>query len=376
DCVSSLPDGFVGTASTAGCPVAACENPDRKLYGVQFHPNAEATEQGREILQNFFFNICHASGDYHLGDYVDREIAKIRDQVGNERVLLALSGGVDSSVCAAILSRAIPGQTVCIFVDHGFMRLNEADEVEAAFAGRDLQFIRVNAQERFLGRLKGVTDPERKRKLVGEEFIRVFEEEAGKLGDIKFLGQGTIYPDVIESGGKHGDTVKSHHNVGGLPENLKFAELVEPLYTLFKNEVREIGRLLGLPASLTERQPFPGPGLSVRVMGEVTKEKLDVLREADRIVLEEFAKLRDRPQQYFAIYTGARSTGVRDGRRTYGCVIAVRAVATADFMTAKAAEIPYETLRRVSSRIAGEVEGVGRVVYDITDKPPGTVEWE
>jgi GMP synthase (glutamine-hydrolysing) len=376
DQVAFLPDGFTAIAKTKDCPYAACENPSDKLYGVQFHPETEHTDNGNMILENFLYRICGASGDYRLDDYIESQVREIRERVGGERVLLALSGGVDSSVCASLLSKAIPGQLTCIFVDHGFMRENEGDEIERAFSSQQLNFIRVNAQSRFLNRLKGVTDPEEKRKRIGEEFIRVFEEEAGKLGDIPFLAQGTIYPDVIESGGKLGDVIKSHHNVGGLPENLAFAEVIEPLRGLFKDEVRVLGRKLGLPSRLTERQPFPGPGLAVRVMGEVTEEKLAVVRRADAIMCEEIEKLKNRPQQYFAVYTGAHSVGVKGDHRTYDGIIALRAVNTRDFMTCDYTPLPHKVLSRIATRITNEIPQVSRVVYDITSKPPATVEWE
>ncbi len=376
DRVVALPNGFSGSAQTESCPYAAFEAPGRKLYGVQFHPETEHSEAGSAVLRNFLYRVCGAAGDYHLDGYIESQIRQIREKVGDQRILLALSGGVDSSVCASLLSRAVPGQLTCIFVDHGCMRMDEGDEIERAFANQDLRLIRVNAQDRFLAKLKGVTDPEVKRKRIGEEFIRVFEEEALKLGDVPFLAQGTIYPDIVESGGELGATIKSHHNVGGLPETLSFTDLVEPLAGLFKDEVRVMGRKLGLPKSLVERQPFPGPGLAVRVMGEVTKEKLDLLRLADRIVRQEIDKLKNRPQQYFAIYTDARSVGVKDDRRTYDNVIAVRAVMTTDFMTCEYAALPHRLLGRIASRITGEIEAVSRVVYDITSKPPGTVEWE
>jgi len=376
DFVSRLPEGFAVSATTADCPNAACEDPARKLFGVQFHPETEHTEDGRKILKNFLFGVCGARGDYRLDDYIETQVKNIRQKAGDKKVLLALSGGVDSSVCAALLSRAIPGQLTCIFVDHGFMRHNEGDEIEKVFSARDLNFIRVNAQDRFLAKIKGVTDPEQKRKIIGDEFARVFEEEAAKLGDIPFLAQGTIYPDVIESGGKLGATIKSHHNVGGLPENLSFKEVIEPLSGLFKDEVRVLGRKLGLPRSLTERQPFPGPGLAIRVMGEVTKEKLEIVRAADRIMCEEIGKLRRKPQQYFAVYTGARSVGVKGDARTYDSVIALRAVNTSDFMTCSYAALSHKTLSRIASRITSEISSVSRVVYDITSKPPATVEWE
>jgi GMP synthase (glutamine-hydrolysing) len=311
-----------------------------------------------------------------LDGYINTQINQIRQKVGREKVLLALSGGVDSSVCASLLSKAIPGQLICIFVDHGFMRLHEADQVEEVFSKRRLRFIRVNAQKRFLTRLKGVTDPEIKRKLIGEEFIRVFEEEAAKLGDIPFLAQGTIYPDIIESGDKKNAAIKSHHNVGGLPKNLSFTGLVEPLSGLYKDEVRVLGKKLGLPAFLVNRQPFPGPGLAVRVLGEVTKEKLDILRRADAIFREELDSRKKRPNQYFAVLTNTLSVGVKKGKRTFEPVVALRAVITEDFMACEYAPLPHKLLSRISARITGEIPAVCRVVYDITSKPPATVEWE
>lgn len=376
DYVSRLPEGFLGTALTKDCPYAACENPKAKLYGVQFHPEVELTDLGRDIIRNFLYRVCKASGDYNLDDYIEKQVKKIRQEVGDEKVILALSGGVDSSVCASLLSKAIPGQLYCIFVDHGFMRYKEGDQIEKVFSKYDLKFIRVNAQQRFLNKIKGVTDPERKRKLIGEEFIRVFEEEAAKLGDIRILAQGTIYPDVIESGGNIGAVIKSHHNVGGLPKNLAFTRIIEPLSGLFKDEVRMLGRKLGLPEILTERQPFPGPGLAIRVMGEVTQEKLEVLRMADHIMCEEIGKLKKKPQQYFAVYTGAYSVGVKGDDRTYDGVIALRAVNTSDFMTCRYTHLPHRVLERISTRITNEIRSVSRVVYDITSKPPATVEWE
>jgi len=375
DAVTNLPEGFRITAKSACC-IAACENKEKKLYAVQFHPETKHTKGGRDIIKRFLYDICGASGDYKLDDYIKTQIKQIREKAGDKKVLLALSGGVDSSVCAGLLSKAIPGQLTCIFVDHGLMRLNEGDEIEHAFAKRDLDFIRVNAQSRFLAKLEGVTDPEIKRKIIGEEFIRVFEEESATLGDIPFLAQGTIYPDVVESGGKHGAVIKSHHNVGGLPENLKFSEIIEPLSRLFKDEVRELGRRLKLPASIVNRQPFPGPGLAIRVMGEVTEEKLDVLRRADAILREELDALKQRPNQYFCVMTGTRSVGVKGDDRTYDYVIAVRAVTTDDFMTCEYAPLPHKLLSRISSRITGEIPQASRVVYDITSKPPATVEWE
>ncbi|MDR0272265.1 MAG: glutamine-hydrolyzing GMP synthase [Clostridiales bacterium] len=340
-----------------------------------FHPESVQTKDGQLFMRNFLYDTCGATGQYKLKNYTDSQIQKIRQTVGDQRVLLALSGGVDSSVCAAILAKAIPDRLTCIFVDHGFMRHNEGDEIEEIFSNRNLNFIRVNAAERFLKKLKGVTDPEQKRKIIGEEFIRVFEEEAKKLGKIPFLAQGTIYPDIVESG-VYGTMVKSHHNVGGLPENLDFDHLIEPLSMLFKNEVREIGRRhLKLPANLVQRQPFPGPGLAVRVMGEVTREKLEILRMADFIFREEIEKVTARPSQYFAVLTDTFSVGIKGETRTYDRVVALRAVKTDDFMTCSAFRVPHQTLERAASRITSEVPLVSRVVYDVTSKPPGTIEW-
>ena len=375
DSVKRLPKGFKRTATTDTC-IAACENAAKKLYCVQFHPETKHTDGGRDILRRFLYDICGAAGDYRLTDYIDTQTRKIREKVRDQNVLLALSGGVDSSVCASLLSRAIPGQLTCIFVDHGFMRLNEGDEIEAVFSKQDLRFIRVNAQKRFISKLEGVSDPETKRKLIGGEFIRVFEEEAKKLGDIPFLAQGTIYPDIVESGGEYGAVIKSHHNVGGLPENLAFTEVVEPLSGLFKNEVRVLGKKLGLPASLVNRQPFPGPGLAIRIMGEITEQKLDIIRKADAILREEIDALKTRPDQYFAVLTDTRSVGVKGDDRTYDPVVAIRAVTTDDFMTCGYAQLSHKTLGRISTRITNEIRPVSRVVYDITSKPPATVEWE
>jgi GMP synthase (glutamine-hydrolysing) len=375
DIVTRLPEGFRITAKSADC-VAACENAAKKLYGVQFHPETKHTDGGREMLRRFLYDVCGASGDYKLDGFLETQIGRIQKTVGDNKVLLALSGGVDSSVCASLLSKAIPGQLTCIFVDHGLMRLNEGDEIEQVFSKQNLRFIRVNAQKRFLDKLEGVTDPEVKRKIIGGEFISVFEEESAKLGDIPFLAQGTIYPDVVESGGKHGAVIKSHHNVGGLPEKLKFTGIIEPLSRLFKDEVRALGRKLGLPPSLVNRQPFPGPGLAIRVMGNVTQEKLDVLRRADAILREELDAMKNRPNQYFCVLTDTRSVGVKGDDRTYNHVIAVRAVKTDDFMTCEYASLTHKVLNRISSRITGEIPSASRVVYDITSKPPATVEWE
>jgi len=357
--------------------IIAAGEPTVDLFGLSIPVmRISCTHTAKDELHNFLFNACGAKGEYKLEDYIDRQVELIRQTVGTQKVLLALSGGVDSSVCAALLSKAIPGQLTCVFVDHGLMRLGEGDSIEAIFSKHDLDFIRVNAADRFLGKLKGVTDPEQKRKIIGEEFIRIFEEEAKKLGRIPFLAQGTIYPDIVESGGVHGETIKSHHNVGGLPDNLDFDQLVEPLSGLFKNEVRKIGIMLGLPPALVNRQPFPGPGLAVRVMGEVTFAKLEILRRADAIVREELDNLDPRPSQYFAVLTDTFSVGVKDGQRTYDPVLAIRAVNTQDFMTVTYTPVPHDVLGKMADRISGEVDGVSRVVYDISSKPPGTVEWQ
>ncbi|MDD4840215.1 MAG: glutamine-hydrolyzing GMP synthase [Clostridia bacterium] len=377
DRVSKLPKGFKITSSTKNCPVAAMENKEKNIYSVQFHPEVERTEHGKEILHNFVFDICGAVADYSMDDYIENQIKEIREKVGNERVVLGLSGGVDSSVCAALIGKAIGEQLTCIFVDHGMMRKNEGDEIEKEFSTHNINFVRVNAGPRFLAKLEGVADPEKKRKIIGTEFVRVFEEEAKKCG-AKFLAQGTIYPDVIESGAKNSANIKSHHNVGGLPKDMGFIGLVEPLRGLFKDEVRVLGRKLGLSVKLVERQPFPGPGLAVRIIGDITEAKLVILKEADSIFCMEVEKLplAKRPHQYFAVLTGMRSVGVMGDCRTYDYTIAVRAVTTTDFMTAEYAPLPHKLLGRVSSRIANEVNGASRVVYDITGKPPATIEWE
>lgn len=375
DQVTKLPVGFKSVAHTVSCENAAIENAGKKLYGFQFHPEVESTPNGTAMIRSFLYSVCGAKGDYDLNNLEQQLIADVKKQVGDAHVLLALSGGVDSSVCAALLSKALPGQLHCIFVDHGLMRKDEGNQVESAFKNRDLDFIRVNAQDRFLKALAGVTDPEQKRKIIGTEFVRVFEDESKKLPNVKFLAQGTIYPDVIESGGSKAATIKSHHNVGGLPKNMKFEGIVEPLRSLFKDEVRALGRQLGLPRKFVERQPFPGPGLAVRIMGEITPEKLEILREADAIFREEAARHRIKADQYFAVLTDTRSVGVVGDFRTYNYAIALRAVRTSDFMTCEYAPISHKVLGTVSSRIVNEVKGAGRVVYDITGKPPATIEW-
>jgi GMP synthase (glutamine-hydrolysing) len=379
DYISTPPQGFRTTAFTASCPCAAMCDEGRKLYGVQFHPEVTHTEYGTQILRNFLYGICGCTGDWSVEDYAERTIEEYRVKLSGKKVLLALSGGVDSSVAAALLSRAIGSDLTCVFVDHGLLRKDEGDMVERTFgSGYGLNFVRVNAQERFISKLAGVTEPEKKRKIIGEEFIRVFEDEAKKLGRIDVLAQGTIYPDVIESGKGDSAVIKSHHNVGGLPDVISFESIAEPLRDLFKDEVRKVGTMLGIPHELVWRQPFPGPGLAVRVMGEVTAEKLSVLREADAIFREEVGKLglENAPDQYFAVLTDTRSVGVMGDARTYGYVVALRAVTTDDFMTAEWTKLPLEVLERASGRITNEVHGVSRVVYDISSKPPATVEWE
>lgn len=378
DYIAQLPDGFSVTASTTDCPCAAMEDAARRLYAVQFHPEVMHTENGAHMLHNFLFRICGCAGDWQMDSFVDGAVAAICDQIGDRRVLCGLSGGVDSSVAAVMVAKAVGRQLTCIFVDHGLLRKDEGDLVEQTFTQNyDIQFIRVNAADRFLDKLAGVTDPEQKRKIIGEEFIRVFEEEADKLGDVDFLVQGTIYPDVIESGSDKAAVIKSHHNVGGLPERMNL-RLCEPLRALFKDEVRRAGLELGLPYEMVWRQPFPGPGLAVRCIGALTRERLQILREADAIFREEIAKAKlDRAiHQYFAVLTDMRSVGVMGDSRTYDYTVALRAVETSDFMTADWARIPYDVLATVSGRIVNEVKGVNRVVYDVTSKPPATIEWE
>ncbi len=376
DYVAELPKGCKTVAKTRDCSCAAFENTEKQFYAVQFHPEVQHTPKGKEMLKNFVFNVCGAKGDYNMDDYIKRQIAEIREKVGDKRVLLGLSGGVDSSVVAALISKAIPGQLICIYVDHGLMRKNESEEIDRVFSKMDLNFVHVDAEARFLEKLKGVTDPEEKRKIIGKEFVSVFEDESKKHGHYDFLAQGTIYPDVIESGANNSANIKSHHNVGGLPKDMSFCGLIEPLRGLFKDEVRVLGKKLGLPKELVQRQPFPGPGLAIRVIGEITKEKLDILRDADAIFREEVIKNKVKAHQYFAVLTNVRSVGVMGDFRTYDYAVALRAVVTSDFMTAETARIPYPVLERIASRIANEVKGVSRVCYDLSGKPPATIEWE
>ena len=378
DYIASLPEGFRIVGHTPSCPCAAMENVEKKLYAVQFHPEVMHTVNGAQMLHNFLFRVCGCSGDWKMSSFVEEAVQKIRAQIGDKNVLCGLSGGVDSSVAAVMVAKAVGRQLTCIFVDHGLLRKDEGDMVEAMFRGHyDIRFIRVDAADRFLHKLDGVADPERKRKIIGEEFIRVFEEEARKVGDVGFLVQGTIYPDVIESGSDKAAVIKSHHNVGGLPERMNL-KLCEPLRDLFKDEVRQAGLELGLPYEMVWRQPFPGPGLAVRCIGAVTRERLAILREADAIFREEIVRagLEREVNQYFAVITDMRSVGVMGDSRTYDYTVALRAVSTTDFMTADWARLPLELLATVSSRIVNEVRGVNRVVYDITSKPPATIEWE
>lgn len=382
DYISRLAPGFTVTAHTENCPVAACEASDRNLFAIQFHPEVLHTERGFRMLEHFVLDICKCSGDWRMEDFAERTVRSLREKIGDGKVLCALSGGVDSSVAAVILSRAVGKNLTCVFVDHGLLRKNEGDLVEEIFGPKgcyDLNFVRVNAQHRFYAKLAGVQEPERKRKIIGEEFIRVFEEEAKKIGRVDYLVQGTIYPDVVESGsGGESATIKSHHNVGGLPDYVDFREIVEPLRDLFKDEVRKVGLHLGIPEKLVMRQPFPGPGLGIRIVGDVTAEKVKIVQDSDAIFREEMerAGLNRISDQYYAALTNLRTVGVMGDGRTYDYAVALRAVSTVDFMTADVTEIPYEVLKKVMTRIINEVDHVNRVFYDITSKPPATIELE
>jgi len=377
--VDKLPEGFRNIGKSVNCPNVAMEDVSRKFYGVQFHPEVMHTPKGKEMLRNFLYEICECKGDWKMSSFVQQTIKSIKDKVGDKKVLCALSGGVDSSVAAVLIHEAVGKQLTCIFVDHGLLRKYEGDQVEEVFRKQyDINMIRVNCEDRFLSKLSGVSEPESKRKIIGEEFIRVFEDEAKKIGKVDFLVQGTIYPDVIESGAGDAAVIKSHHNVGGLPDYVDFKEIIEPLRNLFKDEVRKAGEELGIPAHIVWRQPFPGPGLAIRVIGDITKDKLEILRDSDHIFREEIANagLDREINQYFTVLTDMRSVGVMGDERTYEYTLALRAVTTTDFMTADWARIPYDLLEKISNRIVNEVKHINRVVYDITSKPPATIEWE
>ena len=386
DYIEKAPEGFTVLGHTGDCPIAAMQDEEKGFYAVQFHPEVVHTDEGMKLFRNFVYDICGCSGDWQMSSFIDTTVAQIREKVGDGKILLGLSGGVDSSVAAALLSRAVGRQLTCVFVDHGLLRKNEADEVSSVFGERgafDLNFVRVDAAEHFYGKLSGVTDPEQKRKIIGAEFINVFEKEARKIGEVDFLAQGTIYPDVIESGLGKSAVIKSHHNVGGLPDHVDFKEIIEPLRMLFKDEVREVGLKLGIPEKLVYRQPFPGPGLGIRIIGEVTPGRVRIVQDADAIYREEIDKAISadpsvswKPAQYYAALTNLRSVGVMGDGRTYDYAIALRAVITTDFMTATAAPIPWDILTRAADRIVNEVKGVNRVFYDCTSKPPATVELE